>query len=272
MPKRKIAKVSLAIAATAGVLAAMVLLVYFALENKNNKQIIAEFGNRDYTLPETFTITAATGCLGTEENTYISARTGIRSGARVIQADISFRKDGTPVLAARLKDAEDAPELKLVFEYMKDYEEVSMLLNLKQVTNLPGIERLAEEYNLRKRLKYTGITAEHAAYIQYESPNIGYYLDVTPEKGKLNDPSYCAGLAELALSKTAEGINCPASLISETLVGAVRAYGLKVSVFGADKEIDLYESLALSVDNIITKEPKKLREIIDKWQGQQTPQ
>ena len=98
MPKRKIAKVSLAIAATAGVLAAMVLLVYFALENKNNKQIIAEFGNRDYTLPETFD-NRRNRSRGTEENTYISAGPVFEAGPRHT-ADISFRKDGTPVLAA----------------------------------------------------------------------------------------------------------------------------------------------------------------------------
>lgn len=254
-------KTAIAVFISIAVFAALIFLIVFAFQNKQDKDLIKEYSGKQITLSAVFTITAETGCMDTAENSYLSAKTGVNSGAQAISADISFRRDGTPVLAEKLSDANDeAVTLERVFDYLVDKKEISMVLDLKQVTNLPEIERLATEKGLLKRLIYTGINEEQAAYLQDQSPSIRFYIDCAPIKSSLDDPAYCAKLAETAMAHGALGLHC--KLASKTLVETVHAYGLLISVYGVEKEADMYRLAEMGVDNITTKSPDKLREII----------
>lgn len=267
MLKKSRLKAALAIVLSAAVFAALVFLIVLAFQNFQESQSLKKLSEKDIKFSAALTVTAQTGCLDTIANSYLSAKTGVNTGAQAISADIAFRNDGTPVLAAGLSEAgEDAVTLERVLDFLKDKKEVSMILNLNQVTNLPEIERLAKEKDLVKRLIYTGINKEQADYLQSESPNIRFYIDCEPEKSKLEDPLYCSELAETALSRGALGINCSCKLVNETLLETVHAYGLLISVWGVEKDADMYRMLDLGVDNIITKKPDRLLEIIKQIQ------
>ena len=50
-----------------------------------------------FTLPHGFTITAHTGCEGTPDNSLDSIRAGVAAGADIVEIDLHFLPDGTPV-------------------------------------------------------------------------------------------------------------------------------------------------------------------------------
>ncbi len=261
-------KTAIAVIISIAVFAVLIFLIIFAFEKKHNSDLVEQYSAKSITLSTAFTVTADTGCIGTAENSYLSVKAGVNSGAKAISADISFRKDGTPVLAEKLSDADnEAVTLERVFDYLVDKKEISMVLDIKQVTNLPEIERLATEKGLIKRLVYTGINEEQAAYLQEQSPNIRFYLDCKPDKGKISDNTYCGQLTEKALACGALGLNCSSKYISKTLVETVHSYGMLISVYGVEKELDMYRLLELGVDNITTKNPDTLYSIVSKIQA-----
>ena len=257
-------KTALAIAASAAVFAALLFLIITAAQNAGSGKSLEELRAADYALSPTLTATAQTGCLDTVENSFLSAKTGVNTGAQAISADISFNKDGVPVLAARLEDAdkETAVTLERVLEYLADKKEVSMFLNIKQVTNMPAVEALAKKYEMTNRLFYIGADKHRAPFIINKSPSIGVYLEIEPEKSKLNDTDYCAALADSVMALGVQGVNCDGERMSQTLIDILHEYGLRVSLYNAETEKDFYNLLALGADNIITKEPKTLITVI----------
>jgi glycerophosphoryl diester phosphodiesterase len=257
-------KAALAIVLSAAVFAALIFLIVLAFQKNQASQSLKELSEKNIKLSAALTVTAQTGCLDTVENSYLSAKTGVNTGAQMISADISFNKDGVPVLAAELEDAdkETAITLERVLEYLKDKDGVSMLLNIKQVTNLPALEALAKKYDMATRLFFTGANSSQAPYIISKCPSIGLYLEIEPEKGKLDDRQYCSVLAESALNLGVVGLNCASDHVSKTLVETVQEYGLRISVYDAEKEADFYRLLDYGVDNIITKDPKTLITVV----------
>jgi glycerophosphoryl diester phosphodiesterase len=257
-------KAAFAIMIAAAVFAALVFLIALAYQKSQDSRLLKQLSEKDIQLSTSLTVTAQTGCLGTVENSFLSAKTGVNSGANRISADISFNKDGIPVLAAELADAdsETAVTLERVLEYLADKDSVSMFLNLKQVTNLPAIQQLVKDFDMENRVFYTGANENHVPFLQSKSPSIAVYLDMSPRKSKIDDPLYCAALAESAVGLGVLGVNCPGKLVSKTLVETFKEYGLLVSVYGVEKEADFYRMLDFGVDNITTKDPKTLITII----------
>ncbi len=256
-------KGTIALVLSAAVFAALVFLIVSASQKSQERQLLNELKEKDIQLSTSLLVTAGTGCLGTVENSYLSAKTGVNAGAQAISADISFSKDGTPVLAAKLKDAdENAVQLERVFQYLADKENISMFLNLKQATNLPAIEKLVEQYSMRNRVFFTGANKNQVPYLQSKAPSVSIYLEISPSKNKPDDPLYYLGLAETAINLGVSGVNCDSSLVNKTLIETVKAYGLVFSVYGVEKEVDFYRMLDMGADNIITKDPKTLITVV----------
>ncbi|MEI6579082.1 MAG: glycerophosphodiester phosphodiesterase family protein [Eubacteriales bacterium] len=258
----------LAILVTVAVFAAMFFLIFFAFQYNQDKLFMQKMSGQEIMLSASFTVTAQTGCMNTVENSYLSAKAGLISGAQAISADISFRKDGVPVLAEKLSQADvTAVTVERIFDYLAGLKDPTMILNLKQLTNISEIDRLAVERELTNRLIYTGINEDQVAYLQYGSPNIRFYIDANPKSNQMSDPVYCEGLAEVALSKGAFGINCSYKHVTKTFVEAVHKYRLMFSVYDVEKEVDMYRMLDFGVDNITTKSPDILLGIISKIQA-----
>ena len=55
----------------------------------------------EFTLPEGFTVTAHTGCEGADDNTLESISRGAVAGADIVEIDLHFLPDNTPVLLRR---------------------------------------------------------------------------------------------------------------------------------------------------------------------------
>ena len=65
----------------------------------NNKKETEFYKSQPLSLPQGFTYTAHTGCCGTEDNSLEAIKVGIEHGADIVEFDLNFLSDGTPVLA-----------------------------------------------------------------------------------------------------------------------------------------------------------------------------
>lgn len=219
-------------------------------------------------LPAGFLVTAHTGCLGTKENTLDSLHAALGSGANAVEFDIRFRKDGTPVLAHdALQDHDKSPLLADAFALIAQTEAVQVNLDLKQTDNLPEIARLGEEAGILDRLFFTGVGAGEADKVARECPEIPYYLNVSPDTKQKKSDAYWRQVADRIRLCGAVGINCHYDAASESLVRVMHEQGLLVSFWTVNRKTAMARIASLGPDNITTKEPVKLRELLAGWKS-----
>jgi len=191
-------------------------------------------------------ITAHAGALNTQANTLDSVRAGLAFvGAGNIEVDVRFRPDGTPALGHNAADAH-APDLASVFEMMRDFEG-SINLDMKERTNLPGMIELLDTYGLRSRAFMTGLLREGCG--QARGCGLPYWLNGRSVKA--------------AKKLGAVGINIFYKTCSARLVKKAHALGLAVSVWTVDSPKAMRKMLRLGVDNITSRHPDQLMEIMN---------
>ena len=223
-----------------------------------------EYKNTKIDLPKNFTITAHTGCMNTEENSIESMEKGIENGAKIIEFDVRFLSDGTPILA---HDEPTGNELKLkdAFEFLANHKEIRANVDMKATDNMAMVQSLAEEYGVMDQIFFTGIGIDFVDAVKEGSPKIPYYLNVSVEKSKNTDKEYLLSIVEQVKNSGAIGINFNYKSASKELVDVFRENGLLVSIWTVDSEYNMYKILSFEPDNITTRKPDNLNEIVKKW-------
>lgn len=222
---------------------------------------IEKYKDMKIRLPRKFTITAHTGCMGTDDNSITSMRAGVANGANIIEFDVHFTEDGTPVLA---HDEPKGDELKLedAFEYLAHNKNLKANVDMKSTANMEAVQKLADKYKVTKQIFFTGINLEDVESVRKGCPRIPYYLNVDVDKSKNTDEEYIKGLVDEVKSSGAIGINFNYKGASEEIVKAFHGNMLYVSVWTVDDKLSMYEMLDISPDNITTRKPDVLSEII----------
>ena len=90
-----------------------------------------------------------------------------------------------------------------------------------------------------------------------------YYLNVNVNKRKAKSSDYLREICDKVKQSGAIGINFKYTGATRELVEYFHNEGLLVSIWTVDKEKAMHEILSLSPDNITTRNPVKLREIIN---------
>ena len=224
---------------------------------------ISHIKNKDVNLPEGFTVTAHTGCEGTADNSLEAIRKGFESGADIVEFDVHFNSSGEPVLAHDYA-ADDSVKLKDAFELVAECEGLRVNVDCKTVDNLKAVVKTAEECGVKDRIFYTGIEVKDVETVKADTPEIGYYLNTKVNKLRKNDEHYIRSLVTLTKEVGAIGLNIHFSEASEKMIKIFRQEGLDVSLWTVNKELDMYKVLALGCDNITTRQPTMLKEIISK--------
>lgn len=223
---------------------------------------------RPLALPDGFLITAHTGCLRTKANTLDSLRAALESGANAVEFDIRFQKDGTPVLAHdALRENGKNPLLADAFALIAQKEGIRVNLDLKQTDNLPEIARLGEEAGILERLFFTGVGLDATEKVARECPEIPYYLNVSVDTEQKNSGAYWRQTADQIKLCGAIGINCHFDAASEELVRVMHEQGLLVSLWTVDRKLSMARVASLGPDNITTKQPVKLKELLAEWEA-----
>lgn len=236
-------------------------ILVFAIFLIHNGMELKKLKEEPIALPDDFTYTAHTGCVDTKDNTLEAIEVGAKYGADIVEFDLNFLPDGTPVLA------HDEPKgngitLDEAFKKVSEYPDLMVNVDAKSVQNLSEVVRLAKKHGILNRIFYTGIELADVEAVKNNSPEVPYYLNVDVQKPQKQTPEYLQSLVDEVKGCGAVGINFNKDNATKELVDIFHENDLLVSIWTVNKEKEMYEILHLAPDNITTRRPDKLEEIL----------
>ncbi len=214
-------------------------------------------------LPKNFTVTAHTGCEGTKDNSLEAIKAGANAGADIVEFDLRFDKDGRGILSHDETEGQ-AVTLEEAFELISSFEKLKVNVDCKTTDNLGEVYRLSEKYGITDRIFYTGIEEKDVDAARTQTPGITYFLNYPAKSLKKNNGKYIRSLISLTKEKGAVGLNIKYTRCSKKMVRLFREEGLMVSVWTANTPRVMKKCLSFAPDNITTRYPKTLIEIIKK--------
>lgn len=260
--KSKKFKIAASVIAIVLILISVVFAAFMLSEKKNLKE--AKLAQLQ--LPEGFTVTAHAGALNTEPNTMDSIVKSLEFvGSGVIEVDVRFTPSGMPVLSHdKVKeDSENLVSLEDFFITLKKYQ-AKVNLDLKEFSNLTSIQELAQKYEVMDRLFFTGVFEDNVQNIRNSCPDIPYYLNIYPNPLRLKSDKYLDTIVQTMKYTGAIGININYRLVSDKMIKVMHENNILVSLWTVDSEDDMYIALAEAPDNITTRNPDLLTQIIAK--------
>ncbi len=211
-----------------------------------------------------FTITCHTGAIYTKANSLESIQASIDWGAQIVEFDVTFRPDGTPVI---IHDSKPNQNQGILFE--KALDEVAksntckINLDIKSTANLPAVDTLVKAKGLENRVFYTGVFEDWIETVKSNS-SIPFFINFNPNKKESNNKEYIERILSKAKEIGAIGINSNFRGVSKLMVDTLKENGLLVSLWTANKIPDMLEALSFCPDNITTKKPHILKKLIRK--------
>lgn len=249
-------KIIFIICAAALIIAAAVFFVIH-----QNQLLNKAFESSLPNLSDAFTCTAHTGCMGTEENSIEAIEESVTNGAQIVEFDLNFNESNEPILS---HDAPTGEEVTLdeAFKKVSEYANLKVNVDIKSCAALEKIKTTAEQYGVLDRIFFTGVSDEFLESVQKADLGIPYYLNVNVDSKKRHDTAYIESLVQKVKDSGAIGINFNKDNATAEIVEAFHNNDLLVSIWTVDKERDMKKILCLSPDNITTRNPKLLNELI----------
>ncbi len=194
----------------------------------------------------------------TEPNSLESIEVAIKNNAAIIEIDLTFRPDGTPVIIH--SDAPAENEGVLFEEAIKvlSNDECRVNLDIKSTANLPSVDEIINKYQMMNRVFYTGVFEDWVETVRSNSA-IPYYLNYS-----VNESVCAQALADKAKNLGVIGINSNFNGVTKEFVDSIHRNGLEVSLWTANTEEEMLICAAMNPDNITTKRPDLLNAIINK--------
>lgn len=229
--------------------------------------MLNSFRNKDFNLSNGFTVTAHTGSMQTPDNSIESIEKAIAVGVDVVEFDVRFRPNGIPVMAhdSVESDYEGVPIEDALKVLSQDGVKININLDIKETDNLCVLQDLLKQYSLIERSFFTGVTEEFVPDVRTQCPEIPYYLNYSPEKKKLHNSKYQQELLELLKDTGAIGINCHYNHSGRKLAELLHQNGYLLSVWTVDDERQMVRELMSGADNITSKVPDQLIDLIKHW-------
>lgn len=212
---------------------------------------------------DSVTVTAHSGCEGTADNSMEFLEKCIEINAEVAEIDVTFRRDGTPVIIHRdIAENEEGLLFCSVMKFLSENtENMRFNLDLKAISNIEAVTDAIEKYSLESRCFFTGVKPEQALLLKASGIKIPYYLNKTFSPLKKRSKSFLKKLADEVVQCGAIGINCNYRYASREMVSVFREKGLLTSFWTANTEKVMRKLLLLSPDNITTRYPVLLKRL-----------
>ncbi|MCM1115268.1 MAG: glycerophosphodiester phosphodiesterase [Clostridium sp.] len=239
--------------------------------------VVMVIGVADYTITKTydqmelvimdnFTITAHTGAYNTNMNTADSVQAAIDHSVQIVELDIRQRPDGTVVMAHDLVVTNnDGVPLIDALSLLKGTD-IKINLDIKETKALNDLHRLLVEYNLLEQSFLTGIEIINVKAVkESDCAGMDYYLNYIPSRARVFFEEYRLKLIELLEETGAVGINCNYKYANSQLSNLLHKKGYKLSVWTVNSERAAKKMLAISPDNITSKDPEIVQKVIDNW-------
>lgn len=210
------------------------------------------------------TVTCHAGAMNTENNTVASIEKLIELDAEIVEFDVSFRPDGTPVMIHKEKPESDEGELiSKALAVVAKSGTCKINLDLKNTSNLPVLEKLIKEYKLFDRVFYTGVSADWVDAVKATS-TIPYYLNHAITEAQAKDSKEAQAVADKAKALGAIGINSRFTGGSRQFTDIVHGNGLLVSYWTPNTPEDIEKVIAFAPDNITSEHPDLAAELLQK--------
>lgn len=215
-------------------------------------------------LPEDFTITAHSGAFDTPDNSEEFVKRAVKENCSVIELDVTFRPSGRPVMIHSDSPSEnEGTPLENAFAIIARHPSIKMNLDLKSLANLPALDKMLREFGLFERAFCTGVYENQAPIVKANSA-VPYYINVETNSHERCEPAFAEEVAEHIIAAGGLGINSHYDSVSNVIVRAVHGRGLKVSVWTANDVRAMQKCLKLLPDNITTRHPDMLKNLIER--------
>lgn len=220
----------------------------------------------ELTFMDDFTITVHTGAYNTQMNSIDSVKVAIDNNAKVIEVDIRQRPDGTVVMAHDLVVTNnDGVPFEEIVPLLKGTD-VRINLDIKETRVLNNLHKILVENELLEQSFLTGIeTINVKAVKESDCADMEYYLNYVPSRSRVFFDEYRTKLIDLLNETGAVGINCNYKYANSQLSGLLHKNGYKLSVWTVNTEKRAKKMLAIKPDNITTKEPQMIENVIKNW-------
>jgi glycerophosphoryl diester phosphodiesterase len=228
----------------------------------NVKKETEFYKSQPLNLPEDFTYTAHTGCCGTEDNSLEAIKVGVENGADIVEFDLYFNDENVAVLS---HDKPKGNEVTLdeVFKLIATYNDVKVNVDVKLCDdNLHVVYDLAEKHDITDRIFFTGINLEDVETVRRECPTVPYYLNYEVLKENKQTTEYLNDFVKIVKDNGAIGINFNKDSATKELVDTFHNNGLLVSIWTVNEEKDMFKILYFAPDNITTRNPDVLKELL----------
>lgn len=210
-------------------------------------------------------ITAHSGCMGTEPNSVESIIQGFKTGADITEIDVRFNKDGTPVLSHdKVNEASEYITLSDAFDCIKNFPDKKVNLDIKETTDMQLILKLAAEKGVINQLFFTGINVKDTHTVKKYCPDIPYYLNFGKKSLLASNTLFIKYLIKLTKSVGAIGINLNKCNCNKNLVKMFKKADLLVSVWTVNDVDEAVKFANMDVDNITTKSPDTIISALEK--------
>ena len=212
-------------------------------------------------LPEHFTLTAHSGCMGTKDNSVESINVGFEH-ADIVEVDVAFAADGTPVMFHGPIPPSDAVPLAKAFELLAQRPEKKMNLDLKRFHRTAAVQALAEAYGVLGQVFFTGVRKGKVAVVHKGAPKIPYFLNCEILPLLKSRKGYAAHLVRVIRRCGAIGLNANYGNTTETIVTEMHSAGLLVSLWTVNSKAAMESVLQLAPDNMTTRQPDLAAEVL----------
>lgn len=223
--------------------------------------ILSELNIKSAVLPEGFTLTAHTGCEGTNDNSLDAITLGFGCGADIVEIDLNFNREGIAVLSHNEPEGNE-PTLDEAFSLVSGYKGLRVNVDVKNTFDLKQVVELADKHGISDRIFFTGISEEFVEAVKTQTPDVLYYYNKNIDKAKKEDISYINSLIEEVKNAGAAGLNIHHKACSEIMVQKFHKAGLQVSLWTVNRKFDMARALKMGCDNITTRKPSDLSGLI----------
>lgn len=213
-------------------------------------------------LPEGFTVTAHSGAYDTPDNSVEYIQAALDHNAQILEFDVRQRPNG--VLAMKhddLIDDQDGVEIDSILK-MINPSSTRVNLDIKDIRTIPELRRLILENEMLDQVFLTGIERAESKIVKAQFPEITYFLNCSPEIGRIDDPAYQKEIISLLEETGAMGINCNFKYANKVLADLLHANGYKLSLWTVSKEEDMKLVLPYHPDNITSRQPLMLEALL----------
>ncbi len=208
-------------------------------------------------------VTWHAGAMKTAPNTLESIEVAIKNNADIVEIDVTFRPDGTPVIIHSSAPAENEGILFEDAIKLLSNCNCKVNLDLKSTANLAAVDEIINEYSMMNRVFYTGVFESWVETVKSNS-KIPYYLNYSVSRKEAKKEDAAQAVADKAKALGVIGINANFRKVRKHFSDVMHKNGLEVSLWTANKKREMKKVIKASPDNITTKRPDLLNKLLTK--------